>query len=134
MGFKNPSKRSPCVCSLTQSLTLPFSSSSCRIPYATTCHCIADLSGSKTKEQENPAGGCSIQTPNLEAKPQDEEQPQLREAVAPTEMEDEVLILNVEVVTRKTPAMVMVLAAQAMLEEAMAFYAMVITSIGKSNF
>ena len=49
-------------------------------------------------------------------------------------MEDEVLILNVEVVTRKTPAMVMVLAAQAMLEEAMAFYAMVITSIGKSNF
>ena len=49
-------------------------------------------------------------------------------------MEDEVLILNVEVVTRKMPAMVMVLAAQAMLEEAMAFYAMVITSIGKSNF
>ena len=49
-------------------------------------------------------------------------------------MEDEVLILNVEVVTRKTPAMVMVSAAQAMLEEAMAFYAMVITSIGKSDF
>ena len=54
--------------------------------------------------------------------------------MAPTEMEDEVLILNVEVVTRKMPAMVMVLAAQAMLEEAMAFYAMVITSIGKPNF
>ena len=54
--------------------------------------------------------------------------------MAPTEMEDEVLILNVEAVTRKTPAMVMVLAGQAMLEEAMAFYAMVITSIGKSSF
>ena len=49
-------------------------------------------------------------------------------------MEDEVLILNVEVVTRKTPAMAMALVAQAMLEEAMAFYAMAITSIGKSNF